>query len=45
MTTRLWWMVVTVLVGAIVSAGLLARVYVRQQVPPGEVERLVPYGH
>ena len=42
MTTRFWWIVVAVLLGALLSAGLLSRVYVGQQIPPPEAERLVP---
>ena len=41
MTTRFWWILLTVAFGAIIAAGIISRVYVKQQLPP-EVERLAP---
>jgi hypothetical protein len=43
MNTRLRLVVVAVLLGALVSACLLSRVYVGQQIPPAEVERLMTH--
>ena len=42
MPSQLWWIIATVLLGALISAGLLSQVYVREQVPPAEIERLAP---
>jgi hypothetical protein len=42
MLTRQWWILMAVLVGALISGALLSRVYVGQQVPPGEVEQFAP---
>jgi hypothetical protein len=42
MTTRFWWIVMAVLMGALIAAGVLSRVYVGQHIPAPEAERLVP---
>lgn len=42
MSTRQWWILIAVLIGALISGVLLSRVYVRQQVPPGEIEQFAP---
>jgi hypothetical protein len=41
MTTRFWWILFAVVAGALVAAGTISRIYVRQQLPP-QVERLTP---
>ncbi len=43
MTARFWWIFMAVVIGALVAAGLLSRLYVGQQFPAQmEVNRLVP---
>lgn len=37
MTTRFWWIFISVATGALLAAGVLARLYVAQHVPPQAV--------
>jgi membrane-associated phospholipid phosphatase len=42
MSARLWWLVLAVFLGALISGVLLSRLYVGQHVPPVDAEQLVP---
>ena len=43
MTTRFWWIFMAVVMGALLAAGVLARLYVEQHVPPQAVlNKIVP---